>query len=90
MRAVSGLHRDWGLEEELRAATVEQLQLIVSLLHHAWFKAPHPEPVQVPRPGQNGQASGVGEMVAPPKMSTREEIRSFFGGEGVKAVYSES
>jgi hypothetical protein len=29
-------------------------------------------------------------MIAPPKMSSKEEIRSFFGGAGVQAVYSDS
>lgn len=63
--------------------------MIGSLLHHAWFKGPHPEPVPIPRPGRNGQDVPQ-EMVEPPKSSSKEEIRAFFGGAGVQTVYSES
>jgi len=74
----------------MAALTVEQLQMIASLFHHAWFKEPHPELIPIPRPGQNGGNRVSGEMVEPPKMSSREEIRAFFGGSGTKVVYSES
>lgn len=73
------------------ALTVEQLRLVTFLLHAAWFKPPHPEPLPVPRPGQNGQGV-LAEMVEPPKMSSKAEIRAFFGGGdgSTKVVYSES
>jgi hypothetical protein len=86
-RAVNGA--PWGDREELAAVAVEQLQVIASLFHHAWFKAPHPEVIPVPRPGRNGQDVPQ-EMVEPPRMSTRDEIRSFFGGSGVQVIYSDS
>jgi hypothetical protein len=47
----------------------------------------------VSRPGQNGHGNGQRaptEMVEPPKMSSREEIRAFFGGSGTKVVVSDS
>jgi hypothetical protein len=71
---------------------VEQLQLIVSLLHTAWFKEPHPKPIPVPRPGDGNGQRPMGELAEPPKMSSREEIRAFFGGGdgSIKVVYSES
>lgn len=80
----------WGDREELLATTVEQLQQIICLLHAAWFKEPHPEPIRVPRPGEGGHVAEPAEMVEPPKMSTAAEIRAFFGGEGTKAVFSRS
>jgi hypothetical protein len=76
-------HPAWGDTQELLAGTVEQLQVIGSLLHHAWFKGPHPEPVRVPRPGDGAPPAAESNGHAePPRMSTREEIRAFFRGEG--------
>jgi hypothetical protein len=78
-------HPAWGDTQELLAGTVEQLQVIGSLLHHAWFKPPHPEPVRVPRPGAIGGSAITGPAEPEPepvKMSSREEIRAFFKGEG--------
>lgn len=74
----------WGDQEELLAATLEQLQVIASLLHRAWFKPPHPEPSPVPRPGDAPQAApdGRAEPEERPRMSTRAEIRAFFGARG--------
>ncbi len=81
----------WGDTEELLACTVEQLQVVSSLLHHAWFKPPHPEPVPIQRPGQGGNGQQqVGELAEPPRMSSKDEIRAFFGGPGAKVVVSDS
>lgn len=79
----------WGDREELLAATVDRLGDALYLLQ-AIAGVRHPERIPpVPRPGINGQRE-VGELAEPPKMSTREEIRAFFGGSGTKAVYSDS
>lgn len=71
------------MREELLAATVEQLQRIIYLLHAAWFKEPHPEPVRLPRPGDDQPEP------EPVRMSTPEEVRAFFGaGQDTKIVVS--
>jgi hypothetical protein len=57
---------------------------VVALLHTGLgFKPPHPEVVPVPRPGQDGQQVPTAE---PPRMSTPEEIRAFFSGEGTRVL----
>lgn len=79
----------WGDREELLAATVDRLGEALYLLQ-AIAGVKHPERIPpVPRPGINGQGTPA-EMVEPPKMSTKAEIRAFFGMEGTKVVYSES
>jgi hypothetical protein len=86
-----GEQADWGAREELLATTVDQLQQVVCLLHAAWFKPPHPQPVRFPRPGGDGQRDGEPlELAELPRMSSKEEIRAFFGGPGGSIVVSDS
>jgi len=79
VRALLGDLADWGTTEELLAATVDRLGEVTSLLHHAHFKPPHPDVQPVPRPGDDGRPAEL-ELAAPPQMSSRDEIRAFFGG----------
>jgi hypothetical protein len=53
------------------------------------LKGTHQPPDLVKRPGDGGLPKQV-EMEAPPRMSTVEEIRAFFSGEGTRVVYTES
>ena len=82
-----GDRADWGDQEELLARAVDRLGEVVWLLHKAWFKPPHPEPVPVDRPGDGGRPDHV-ELEEPPRMSSPAEIRAFFGAKGV--IYTES
>ena len=79
----------WGDREELLARTVDRLGEVVALLHAAWFKPPHPQPVPTQRPGGDGDGQ-PGELVGPPVMSSPAEIRAFFHTPGTRVVVTDS
>jgi hypothetical protein len=68
----------WGDTEELLAAAVDRLGEVAYLLRKAHFKGDPQPPAPVPRPGDGGQPTVV-ELAEPPRMSSKEEIRAFFG-----------
>ncbi|HEV8652036.1 MAG TPA: hypothetical protein VG276_22220 [Actinomycetes bacterium] len=65
---------------------MDRLGEVVYLLRRAHFKGDPPVPDPVPRPGDGGRPETV-ELAEPPRMSTKEEIRAFWGG---AVRYSES
>lgn len=81
-----GEQAGWGYSEELLATVVDWLAVLDWHLRQAHFKGPHERPEPVLRPGDGGQPERV-ELDEPPRMSTPEEIRAFFGA---SMRYSES
>lgn len=69
---------EWGAAEELLAQAVDWLAMLEWRTRAAHFKGPHDPPELVPRPGDGGLPDQVA-MVAPPKMSSPAELKSFFG-----------
>lgn len=59
----------WGNVEELLATTIEVVDLGNRILHAAYCKEPHPDPIEIRRPGRTPER---------PKMATSEEMVSFF------------
>jgi len=59
---------------------------VTYLLRKAHFKGEPSPPAPLPRPGDGGHPEVV-ELATPPRMSTKEEIRAFWGG---AIRYSES
>jgi len=76
----------WGDTEELLALAVDRLAEVAYLLRRAHFKGEPSLPESVPRPGDGGRPDVV-ELAEPPRMSSKEEIRAFWGS---AIMYSES
>jgi hypothetical protein len=86
---VQGDAAAWGYSEELLATAVDVLGYLAYLTKAAHFKGTHAPPDPVKRPGDGGLPDQV-ELEAPPRMSTPEEIRAFFSGEGTRVVVTDS
>jgi hypothetical protein len=86
-RAVHGDAAGWGVHEELLAGVVDRLGSALYLLQAVAGVANPEHPPAVPRPTD---AERVAATEAPPKMSTKEEIRAFFGMPGTETHYSEN
>lgn len=67
------LHQSWGNREELLAALIEHVSVLGVLMHAAWFKPPHPKPIDIPRPWIPAEATK-------PRKATAEDMKAMFGG----------
>lgn len=67
------MHLRWGTTAELLAGLLQLTDLTNRQYHAVHFKPPHPDPIEVTRPGPK-------KAVEKPRPASVAEMKEFFGG----------